>query len=109
MFIIGVITYFVSVSFNNRFKKVNLLKHSFMTTTAIRKKLVDYLKIADEKKLKAIYTMVEDEIATEENDWNEDFYKELQRRSRNFNKGTKTYTWEETKQEALKRVKSKSK
>ncbi len=110
MFIIGVITYFVSVSFNNRFKKVNLLKHSFMTTTAIRKKLVDYLKIADEKKLKAIYTMVEDEIATEENDWNEDFYKELQRRSRNFKKGTsKTYTWEETKQEALKRVKSKSK
>ena len=37
-----------------------------MTTTAIRKKLADYLKIADDKKVKAIYTMVEDEITTEE-------------------------------------------
>lgn len=27
-----------------------------MTTTAIRKKLTDYLKTADDKKVKAIYT-----------------------------------------------------
>lgn len=33
-----------------------------MTTAAIRSKLADYIKIADEKKLKAIYVMVEDEI-----------------------------------------------
>ena len=33
-----------------------------MTTAAIRTKLADYIRIADEKKLKAIYTMVEDEI-----------------------------------------------
>jgi vacuolar-type H+-ATPase subunit E/Vma4 len=33
-----------------------------MTTAAIRTKLTDYIRIADEKKLKAIYTMVEDEI-----------------------------------------------
>ena len=31
-----------------------------MTTTIIRKKLVEYLKVADDKKIKAIYTMVED-------------------------------------------------
>jgi hypothetical protein len=81
-----------------------------MTTIAIRKKLVDYLKIADEKKIKAIYTMVEDEIATRENDWSSEFHKELQRRSQNFKKGTsKTYTWEETKQEAVKKMKSKTK
>jgi hypothetical protein len=34
----------------------------FMTTATIRAKLADYIRIADEKKLKAIYVMVEDEI-----------------------------------------------
>lgn len=33
-----------------------------MTTATIRTKLQDYIKIADERKLKAIYIMVEDEI-----------------------------------------------
>lgn len=33
-----------------------------MTTAAIRSKLADYIRVADEKKLKAIYIMVEDEI-----------------------------------------------
>ncbi|HEY4288112.1 MAG TPA: hypothetical protein VGN00_13495 [Puia sp.] len=33
-----------------------------MTTATIRTKLADYIRIADEKKLKAIYVMVEDEI-----------------------------------------------
>jgi len=39
-----------------------LIKLTFMTTAAIRAKLADYIQIADEKKLKAIYVMVEDEI-----------------------------------------------
>ena len=47
-----------------------------MTTTAIRKKLVDYLQTADNKKVRAIYTMVENDIE-EANDWDEDFLKEL--------------------------------
>ena len=33
-----------------------------MTTVAIRKKLVDYMKIADDKKVKAMYALLEDEI-----------------------------------------------
>lgn len=33
-----------------------------MTTAAIRARLADYIKVADEKKLKAIYVMVEDDI-----------------------------------------------
>jgi len=33
-----------------------------MTTAAIRAKLADYIRVADEKKLKAIYVMVEDDI-----------------------------------------------
>ena len=33
-----------------------------MTTVAIRKKLVDYLKVADDKKVKAMYALLEDDI-----------------------------------------------
>lgn len=78
-----------------------------MTTTAIREKLVNYLQVADEKKLKAIYTMVEDEINTAANDWDVDFVKELNRRSRSFTKGiAKTYSWKETKEAAINKVKS---
>ena len=81
-----------------------------MTTTFIRKKLVDYLKVADDKKVKAIYTMVEDEINTAENDWDKNFVKELKRRSRQFKNGnSKTYTWEETKKAAIEKVKAKRK
>jgi hypothetical protein len=81
-----------------------------MTTTSIREKLVNYLKIADEEKLKAIYTMVEDEINTAANDWDDDFINELQRRSKSFINGTaKTYSWEETKQVAINKVESKKK
>lgn len=81
-----------------------------MTTSLIREKLTAYLHIADEKKLKAIYTMVEDEIDTIANDWDDAFVKELQSRSKSFENGTaKTYTWEETKAVAIKRVESKRK
>jgi len=81
-----------------------------MTTSVIREKLVNYLQVADEKKIKAIYTMVEDEINTIENDWDEDFINELEARRRSFIDGTaKTYTWEETKQAAIDRVASRKK
>jgi len=39
-----------------------------MTATAIREKLYDYIRIADDKKVKAIYMMLEDEI-TEQIEW----------------------------------------
>ena len=81
-----------------------------MTTTLIRQKLAAYLKVADDKKVKAIYTMVEDEIDTKANDWDDAFVKELNRRSKDFESGTaKTYSWEETKQAAIKKVQSKRK
>lgn len=81
-----------------------------MTATVIRQKLTEYIKVADEEKIKAIYTLVSDEINTEENDWDESFVKELKRRSKSFKNGTaKTYTWEETKQAAVKRLQSNKK
>jgi len=70
-----------------------------MDTAAIRERLVNYMQIADEKKVKAIYTMIEDEINTSENDWDDDFIQEVERRSRGFNTN-KTYSWEETKHAA---------
>ncbi len=90
--------------------KVNLLKiNTLLNTAAIRQKLHDYLEIADDEKVKAIYTMVADEINTE-NNWDEDFVKELKRRSKRFSSGnSKTYSWEETKQAAIKRAKEKRK
>lgn len=81
-----------------------------MTSTLIRKKLTDYIKVADEDKLKAIYTIVSDEINTKENEWDETFTKELDKRRKTFIDGSaKTYTWEETKKAAIKKVQSKKK
>ena len=39
-----------------------------MNTDAIRDRLYDYIKVADDKKIKAIYMMLEDDI-TEETEW----------------------------------------
>jgi hypothetical protein len=36
-----------------------------MTVVAIRKKLVSYLQVAEEKKVKAIYALVQDDIEQE--------------------------------------------
>jgi hypothetical protein len=68
------------------------------------------MKMADDKKVKAIYTLVEDEINTFANNWDEGFIKELERRSKSFVNGTaKTFSWEETKQAAIQKVKSATK
>jgi hypothetical protein len=81
-----------------------------MTTTAIRKKLEEYLKTADDKKIKAIYTIVEDEIETLANEPDTAFIKELKKRSKAFTEGKgKEYTWEETKKAAINKVKAKRK
>ena len=52
-----------------------------MTTIAIREKLQDYIRVADDKKVKAIYSLLEEEI-TDTNQWwkNHDFIKELDNR-----------------------------
>ena len=56
-----------------------------MTATAIREKLYDYIKVADDKKLAAIYNLLEDQIV-EYTDWHKDevFVAELDERVINW-------------------------
>ncbi len=83
-----------------------------MNTLAIRKKLHQYIENAQEKKVKAIFAMVEDEIEETDNHWNDDkFVVELTRRETSYLEGkAKTYTLEETLTRAkrsIKKTKSK--
>lgn len=68
-----------------------------MTTSAIREKLYDFIKIADDKKVKAIYMILEDEI-NEKAEWWKDkaFMKELDNRYKAWETGKeKGYTLDE--------------
>jgi hypothetical protein len=51
-----------------------------MNTATIKQQLHDYLEIADDKKLKAIYTMVEDEIKETQVEYSDEFKADLERR-----------------------------
>ena len=59
-----------------------------MTTTAIREKLYDYIKVADDEKIKNIYLLFEDQMAPAA-DWSEDeeFVAELDERVRRWETG----------------------
>jgi hypothetical protein len=65
-----------------------------MTTTVIREKLYDYIRVADEKKLKAIYWMLEDDLAERSQWWKDrEFTDELNREFEAWKKGKeKAYT-----------------
>jgi hypothetical protein len=70
-----------------------------MTTTVIRQKLYDYIRVAEDKKLKAIYTMLEGEIEEAQDFWKDkDFITELEKRSANLKEGKiKGFIWDEVK------------
>jgi hypothetical protein len=79
-----------------------------MTETKIRKRLAGYCKTCDIKKVKAIYTIVEDEIEEAASGWDEEFIKEIERREKSFMYGSaKMYSCEEAKQAGIDRVKAK--
>ena len=53
-----------------------------MTILTIRKSLQEYIRFADEKKVRALFTMVEDEINLKKELWvNEEFIAEMEQRS----------------------------
>lgn len=68
-----------------------------MNTASIRKQLHDYLEIAVDKKLKAIYTMVEDDIIASNEEYTEEFKAELDRRVEYYLSGGKIVTPTEMK------------
>jgi hypothetical protein len=81
-----------------------------MKTIEIKERLHHYIETAKEKKLKAIYTMVEDEIAEKYDNWNDaDFVAELQKREEMFlNKTSKRFTIGETVSNAMKAIQKTS-
>lgn len=70
-----------------------------MKSTAIREKLYDYIRFADEKKVKAIYTIIENDMIVRDSPWEEEsFVKELNRRTDEYEKNSKmSSSWEEVK------------
>lgn len=60
-----------------------------MATSGIRQKLHNYLEIADDKKVKAIYTMMEEDIEKSAIEYTDDFKKELDRRHAYYKSGGK--------------------
>jgi hypothetical protein len=58
-----------------------------MTATTIRKKLTSYLQVADDKKLKAIYMLLEDEIDHPGRISMQQYNKELEAAETEYSKG----------------------
>jgi hypothetical protein len=79
-----------------------------MSTTDIRQKLHHYIETAQDKKVKALYAIFEEEI-DEISIWTNDFLIEMNRRRSDFEKGKKKgRTWEAVKKKARKSLKLKS-
>ena len=69
-----------------------------MRNTQIRQQLHNYIDTVEDKKLKAIYTLLEDDI-TYTGHLNKEQLEELDRRMADHERGIgRTYTWEETKE-----------
>jgi hypothetical protein len=79
-----------------------------MTNIAIRKKLLTYLADADDKKVKAIYALFEDEINHEENfKLTEEHVKILdERRARHLSGKDKSSSWQDVHDRVRKKRKS---
>jgi hypothetical protein len=58
-----------------------------MTTTAIRKKLMTFIAAADDKRVKGMYLLLEDEIQQDELEYTKEFKAELDRRYQHYKKG----------------------
>jgi len=63
-----------------------------MNAIAIKEKLHNYLDIADERKLRAIYVMVEDELRDTSPEYSDDFKAEIDRRVGHYLSGEEMVT-----------------
>jgi len=66
-----------------------------MSTNTLRKKLQNYLEVADDKKIKALYAIMEDEIEESVGEYSDEFKKELDRRYAYYKSGGKMVSAEE--------------
>ncbi len=81
-----------------------------MTTLSIRQQLHNYLEVADDKKIKAIYTMMEDEIKERTVEYTEEFKTELDGRQADYKTGkAKIITAAESKKRIHKILKTSGK
>jgi hypothetical protein len=81
-----------------------------MTTLAIRQQLHSYLEVADDKKIKAIYTMMETEIKERAVEYTDDFKATLDKRQAAYKSGnTRTITATESKKRIQKILKAAGK
>jgi hypothetical protein len=79
-----------------------------MTTAAIRKKLITYLADADDKRVKAIYSLFEDEINQETAFVPTDAHLKIldERKARHLTGKSKSYSWQEVHDNVRKKRKS---
>ncbi|RYY14350.1 MAG: hypothetical protein EOO04_30345 [Chitinophagaceae bacterium] len=72
---------------------------SKMSTSNIRHKLYDYIRVAEDRKVKAIYTMLEDEIEETYKYWNDqEFVADLEKRSADYKTGRfEGIAWDDAK------------
>ncbi len=77
-----------------------------METQEIRKKLQNYIESAEEEKIKAIYTVLENDINAVYDHWDDpEFVAEMDSRVRELESGeVKGSTWQEVKQRALQSI-----
>ncbi|MCD6012115.1 MAG: hypothetical protein K0Q79_1977 [Flavipsychrobacter sp.] len=81
-----------------------------MNTAAIRQKLHNYLEVANDKKVKAIYTMVEEAIGETEVEYSDELKAELDRRYAAYKSGAqKPLTAADSKKRIQKLLKSRRK
>ena len=73
-----------------------------MTITAIREKLHHYIDVAGDKKIEAIFTVMENDIVESLDLWeDDDFVNEMTRRIEDFEKNDiQCLTWDEVKEKA---------
>jgi hypothetical protein len=72
-----------------------------MNTAAIRQELHNYLEVAEDKKVKAIYTMMQESIKESAVDYSDEFKAELDGRNESYKNGTAKMI---TAQESKKRI-----
>jgi len=74
-----------------------------MNTATIRKKLYEYIRVADDRKVRAIYTIIENDVIEPYEWWNDnELLTELDHRSEQIKSGNDPgILWEDAKKEIL--------